>query len=189
LFLPGCWGFELSSSKTSPSLNKIITILILGGGIFVLLSSLIACVLPAFEEPFEEDDTSFLELGMMRGFAKDLFSASPSFGFILGRGSEILRLDYLKSHIGGKQFVDSHIQFNNSFFLVLFCVAALFLVPSFLYSVQMPSQRNRSYQVFAGDRPMDFAQRKLFNSRRFVYMQGSLQSGVYQEKLLIQGGL
>ena len=119
-------GVFLPSLPVPHSRNLILVCVIL-----VLLFSLLILALPAFEEQFEEDDTSFLEIDTSRHFARDFFSKSDDLGVVLGLLSEIFRLEYLKGHIGEKRPVDSQIKFSLTIHM-LFCVAALVHRAAFL---------------------------------------------------------
>jgi hypothetical protein len=124
-----------------PQSSRPINIIILTGMILVLLFSMLTTALPAFDEPFEEDDTAFLRIDTIPSLANYFLSVSYSLVVVLGLLSAIFRLEYVGSHIGEKRLVDTHIK-SSSTFQVLSCMAALayraaFLLPySFLYQVR-----------------------------------------------------
>ena len=119
--------------------------------ILVLLVSLLILALPAFEEPFEEDDTYSLEIDTNKHLVHDFYSKSDDPGTALGLLSRIFRLEYLKGHIGEKRPVDSQIKFS-LIIHVLFWMAALAHRAAFLLSYsfirfeekRVPSLRSRS---------------------------------------------
>ena len=116
------WFFEHFLSKKRDQNNNAITSLIIGGFILVLLLTVPSFALVSMEEQFEsdEDDLGFSDLGIINLLLAHFVVAALVLGFELGVSPTMLRLEYLKSHIGEKRPASAIIQINNSSFRVLF---------------------------------------------------------------------
>ena len=167
------------------------SILIIGGVVLVLLFTLLTLALPALEETFPEDHTSFLEMGIFPWFTGHSVAASLHGGLELLVLNMIMRLEYLRGHIGEKRFVHSRAQFKASAFQVQFCVAALFYRAVFLFfcspacAGELYRSRLRSRSIY----PISCQESSFPLYRRFLVMQGIFQSRLFKEKILVHGGL
>ena len=153
--LQPAWFFERFLSKKPDQNNNAITGLILGVFILLLLLTLINFALASMGEQFEfdEDDLGLLDLDTLQPILAHLYFAALILGFEPGVFPTILRLEYLRSHIGEKRPASAIIQVNHSLFRVLFPWTALFLMPSFYLFYAEGNTSNRVGQVLAGSRP------------------------------------
>ena len=117
--------FEQLLSRTNQKNNSQMTSLILGGVILVLLFTLLILALPPLVETLEENSTSFLEMEPLAWFTEASIAVSFHLGLEMAVFLLIIRLEYLKGHIGEKRFDDSRIPFNNLASQVRFFTATL----------------------------------------------------------------
>ncbi|HEY9528138.1 MAG TPA: hypothetical protein VIR02_13680 [Anaerolineales bacterium] len=135
--LPTIRGLERLLSRPTPKNNSQITILLIGGVILVLLFTLLVLALPALVETIEENSTLFLEMDISAWFTEASVAASLHLGLEMAVFFLIMRLEYLKGHIGEKRFDIARIQFNYPASQVRFFVATLFYrVAVFILSVR-----------------------------------------------------
>lgn len=71
--------------------------------VLILLVTLACFALAASGDQFEEDDLSFLQIDSFSQFHNYLYLISLPIGLALGILFRILRLEFLKSHIGEKR--------------------------------------------------------------------------------------
>ena len=129
--------FEQLLSRTNQKNNSQMTSLILGGVILVLLFTLLILALPPLVETLEENSTSFLEMEPLAWFTEASIAVSLHLGLEMAVFLLIIRLEYLKGHIGEKRFDDSRTPFNNLASQVRFFMATLFYrVAVFILSVR-----------------------------------------------------
>jgi hypothetical protein len=87
--------------------------------------------LAIFEERFEENNQSLLEISAVTSFVGHLSSGSLLLGCELRAFASIMRFEYLKGHIGEKRFADSMLNHNSSFWRAL--LRRLYIEPSSLF--------------------------------------------------------
>ena len=100
--------------------------------LLVLLFTLMTFAMAPFDEQFGEDDSSFMEIGMIYRTARDFFSGASIVGFELGVFLAIVRLEYLRGHIGEKRLADRLVGPNIHLSCALF-LRRLLIGPSFLF--------------------------------------------------------
>jgi hypothetical protein len=112
--------------------NNLITTFIIGGLVMILLFSLLTLALPAFEEPFEKDNISSVEIGGLGELNQVLFTASIPLGLELGVLIPIERIGIFGGADREKESDDSETQFTSTVFSILLYTAALFDRAAFL---------------------------------------------------------
>ena len=101
--LPILKVFERWSSKHPHHSNNLATVLIIGGMVLILFLTIASFALTSSGEQFDDDDAPFFEIGSFSGFHNDLYFGSLQVGLELGILFVLLRLEFLKSHIGEKR--------------------------------------------------------------------------------------
>lgn len=161
--------------------------------LFILLFTVASFALASSVEQVDEDDPSFLDLGNLAGVTGYILFATLSLCAIEVIFA-VLRLEYLRGHIGEKRPSFSHmpaglsklITFTHLLWTIPFS-GVVFFVRSFrpliFLSVRCP--------VFVRDRRPGSREESSFPFylRRFVPMRGIMQQSVHEGKLLFQGGL
>jgi hypothetical protein len=149
--------------------NNQITTLLIGGLVFILLFALMSFAIVQLEETFEHDDIS--PMGDLTGSwpMEYLSPKSLPLGLELGVFVTIMRLEYLRSHIGEKRSASPIMNGSNLSLFARFSKTALFYsAVFFILSALFVDDVNRLTKVFHS-RLIDpiFVQRKVFNSWRY----------------------
>jgi hypothetical protein len=142
------WSSEKPSNK-----HNLITLLIIGGMVFVLLLTLASSAAATSSDSFDGDDLPFL----------DIFDFIAPLGYVLLGGLSvglelevlliILRLEFMRSHIGEKLPCQSIFSPRQFFLHELISVTARFYrAVTFLFPVHTFDAVNKSGSVFARDR-------------------------------------
>ena len=95
--------FERCFSKNPYHNNNLWTVLIFGGMVFLLLFTLTSFALASSGDQFDEDEFPFLEIAGFHAISGFSYLSLLTIGFELGVLFTILRLEFLKSHIGEKR--------------------------------------------------------------------------------------
>ena len=95
--------FERCFSKNPSQSNNLWTVLIFGGMVLLLLFTLTSFALASSGDQFDEDEFPFLEIAGFQAISGFSCLSLLTIGFELGVLFTILRLEFLKSHIGEKR--------------------------------------------------------------------------------------
>lgn len=182
--------FERLSDKFKEN-NDRSTTLVIWVLVFILLFTLMSFALVDGEEALEYDDI-FLMGDVTASWPMEYPSPkSLLLGLELGVFAAIMRLEYLKSHIGEKRSASPVMDISNLSLFARFSKTALFysavfFVPSALFV----EDGNRLTKVFRSRLmyPISSKERFLIHGDIFV-MSRMVQSSLFEEKTLVQGGL
>ena len=148
LFLQNLFILKRPASPVYHRRHKQIVILSIEGLLLILLFIMMMFAMAPFNEQFGEDDIPFLEIALICKMAWDLFSVTSIVGFELGGFLAVVRVEYLRGHIGEKRFADGIVRPNSLFILRAF-LRRLLIGPSFLYFPPTPDDVPRLTKVFA----------------------------------------
>jgi hypothetical protein len=136
--------------------------LLLWGMVFVLLLTLVGFAFLQAEGLSDYDDLSIIDGDALIRGMESVFLASLSVSFALAVFANVLRLEYLKGHIGEKRPDSGMI--NNISLFARFLKTALFPSGVFLLSLaRFLSSGNWFTPVFARDRSTRFRSKKRFH--------------------------
>jgi hypothetical protein len=159
------------------------------GVVFILLSILMSFALVQLEELFDYEDISLIGGDIVIWATISLFSRPLPLGLELGVFTTIMRLEYLRGHIGEKRFASWAIRTNNLSLFARFSKTTLFYsAVFFLFSVPVPLGGNDLTKVFRSTLiyPVSSKVNFLF-MEVFSVMRRIVQSNLLREKILIQG--
>jgi hypothetical protein len=103
LFLKNLSFFERLPIYRSYKSSNRITLLATWGLVLILVFTIIGLMIVQADEPFDYDDVSLIGEDLSGWRLEYLFSLSFPVGLELGVFAAIMRLEYLKSHIGEKR--------------------------------------------------------------------------------------
>ena len=181
--------FRFLFPAEAPANKNRISTLILWGTLLVLLLTLLGSAVAALDLPLDEDDTPLLQADVMFLFAAPELVVSLLIGVAIGLLCRVMRLEFLKGHIGEKLpaglralFCDSYIP---GWLAALFYSAVFFVDP-----VREVIHVNRLCPVLTRDRSTRSCSKDYFH---FYFqeagdMHGRKQLNSVEQKLLIQGG-
>lgn len=132
MFLVNLFFLKHPSSSHSHRRYNQIAILIIGDILLVLLVVLMTVAITPIDEQFGEEDIPFLEIGRM---ARDFFSDASILVFELVGFLAVVRVEYLRGHIGEKRFADRIVRTNSLFILRAFFKTAPYRAVFSVFSV------------------------------------------------------
>jgi len=156
-----CFSERLSSTKVHLTSDRM-NMLLLWGMVFVLLLILVGIAFLQAEGLSDYDDLSIIHGDARIREMESVFFASLSVSFALAVFANVLRLEYLKSHIGEKR-PDSRMINDISLFARFLKTALLYSVVFLLSFAQFLSSGNWFTPVFARDRSARFRSKKRFH--------------------------
>ncbi|RPI95173.1 MAG: hypothetical protein EHM40_04150 [Chloroflexi bacterium] len=190
MFAENLCFFERLSDKFKENNNRSITLAI-WVLVFILLFTLMSFALVEVEEVLEYDDI-FLMGDVTASWPMEYPSPkSLPLGLELGVLMTIMRLEYLRSHIGEKRSASSVMNGSNLSLFARFSKTALFYSAVFFVLLALfVDDVNRLTKVFHSRLiyPILSKERFLIHGGILV-MSRMVQSSLFAEKLLIHGGL
>ena len=148
MFLVNLFFLKHPSSSHSHRRYNQIAILIIGDILLVLLFVLMTVAITPIDEQFGEEDIPFLEIAMIGRMARDFFSDASILVFELVGFLAVVRVEYLRGHIGEKRFADGIVRPNSLFIFARF-LRRFLIGPSFLCFLSTPDGVPRLTKVFS----------------------------------------
>jgi hypothetical protein len=141
------------------------------------------------EELFDYEDISLMGGDVVIGIIISLYSRPRPLGLELGVFTTIMRLEYLRGHIGEKRLASWAVRTNNlSLFRQLLKTALFYSAVFSIFSAPFVDRMNKLARIYCSTLIYPVSSKVIFLFQEvFLVMHRIVQSSLLREKFLIQG--